>query len=129
MRGIALGILAILVTAHVGLAQKAKPAQRPLQPPATKQTTKSDAKATDKDEEAQVGDETLRLGTELVNVLFSVLDGNNRVVSDVRQEDVTVLEDGKPQRIFTFKREATLPLNIAILIDLSGSQEYTFPQE
>src|SRR5262249_39063630 len=32
-------------------------------------------------------------------------------------------------QVFTFKREATLPINIAILMDLSGSQEYTFPQE
>ncbi|HLG15921.1 MAG TPA: VWA domain-containing protein [Blastocatellia bacterium] len=84
---------------------------------------------TAKDDEITVGDETVRLGTELVSVLFSAVDGNNRVVSDVGQDQVTVMEDGKPQQVFTFKREATLPINIAIVIDLSGSQEYTFPQE
>jgi Ca-activated chloride channel family protein len=73
--------------------------------------------------------DTLRLKTELVNVFFSAYDRNNRVVSDIRREEVLVLEDGRPQPIFTFKREADLPINIVLLIDLSGSQEYTFPQE
>jgi VWFA-related protein len=40
-----------------------------------------------------------------------------------------VLEDGQVQQVFAFKRESTLPINIAILMDLSGSQEYTFPKE
>ena len=71
----------------------------------------------------------MRLGTDLVNLLFSAVDRNNRVVSDIRQEEIVVLEDGRPQQLFTFKRETTLPINIAILMDLSGSQEYTFPQE
>jgi Ca-activated chloride channel family protein len=74
-------------------------------------------------------DQPLRLGTELVNVFFSAIDRNNRIVSDIGQQEVELLEDGVPQRIFTFKREVNLPINIALLIDVSGSQEYTFPQE
>jgi Ca-activated chloride channel family protein len=82
-----------------------------------------------KGDKSSTGDDTLRLKTELVNVFFSAYDRNNRVVSDIRPEEVSVLEDGRPQPIFTFKHEADLPINIALLIDLSGSQEYTFPQE
>jgi VWFA-related protein len=94
--------------------QKPKPEARPQQP---------------KDDDIPTSDETVKLGTDLVNLTFSAVDRNNRVISNIGQEEVTVLEDGRPQQLFTFKRETTLPINIAILMDLSGSQEYTFPQE
>ncbi len=64
---------------------------------------------------------TIRLGTQLVNVLFSVTDKQNRYIGDLMASDVTVLEDGKPQEIFTFKREHDLPLTMAILVDVSNS--------
>jgi Ca-activated chloride channel family protein len=81
------------------------------------------------DSEPGESNQTVHLGTELVNVLFSAVDSSNGIVSDLRQNEIQVLEDGQPQEIFTFRREVNLPLNIAILIDLSGSQEYTFPEE
>jgi Ca-activated chloride channel family protein len=93
------------------------------------QRPKPEAKQQGKDDDTESSDEAVRLGTELVNLMFSAVDNNNRIISDIRQEEITVLEDGRPQQIFTFKRETTLPINIAILMDLSGSQEYTFPQE
>ena len=80
-------------------------------------------------EEPLQSDETIRLGTELVNVLFTAIDRTNRLVSDIRKDDITILEDGKPQKLFSFRRESNLPVNIAFLLDLSGSQEYTFPQQ
>ncbi|HSB10366.1 MAG TPA: VWA domain-containing protein [Blastocatellia bacterium] len=122
--------IAIAVLSLSVLAQRPKPAQQP--------TPKSDAQGgqkskpsqdPNKDDEIGSSDDALRLGTDLVNVLFTAVDRNNRVIGDIRQDEVTVLEDGRPQQIFTFKRETTLPINIAILMDLSGSQEYTFPQE
>jgi len=58
-----------------------------------------------------------------------VVDQNNRIVSNLNQNEVTVLDDGRPEKVFTFRREVNMPINIAILIDLSGSQEYTFPEE
>src|SRR5947199_1610611 len=94
--------------------QKPKPEARPQQP---------------KDDDIPTNDETVKLGTDLVNLTFTAVDRNNRVISNIGQEEVTVLEDGRPQTLFTFQRETTLPINIAILMDLSGSQEYTFPQE
>lgn len=96
-------------------SQKNKPNQKPPQQ--------------DPDDGVETSDDSLRLGTELVNLTFSAVDRNNRVIGDIRQEELSILEDGRPQQIFTFKRETTLPINIAILMDLSGSQEYTFPQE
>src|ERR1700730_12980789 len=119
-------LIAVAVFAGTGLAQRPRPAP---QPPA--QRTKPDAKQRDPNQEDDVptGDEAVRLGADLVNVLFTAVDRNNRVISDIRQDEIAILEDGRPQQIFTFKRETTLPINIAILMDLSGSQEYTFPQE
>jgi Ca-activated chloride channel family protein len=121
---IAFVMLAALFVSGVA-AQKPKP----LPPRTDAQKTKPAAKPPDNDDDISINDETVRLGTDLVNLTFTAVDRNNRVISNLQQEDVTVLEDGRPQSLFTFKRETTLPINIAILMDLSGSQEYTFPQE
>src|SRR5215813_2152613 len=120
----ALTVIASLVICGTAAGQKSKPA------PSRQGTQKAtDQKPHDKDEDVMVNDEPVSLKADLVNLLFTAVDNNNRVISDIRQDEITVLEDGKPQPIFTFKRETTLPINIAILMDLSGSQEYTFPQE
>jgi Ca-activated chloride channel homolog len=124
----AIALIALMVVASASQRNKPAPKSTPRAGTESQQKPRQDAKR-DKDDDAMVSDETVKLGTDLVNLLFTVVDRNNRVISDVRQEEVTVLEDGQPQQIFTFKREATLPINIAILMDLSGSQEYTFPQE
>jgi len=71
---------------------------------------------------------TIKVGTQLVNVLFSVQDKQNRYLNDLKQEDVQILENGQPQDIFTFKRELDLPLTMAILVDVSGSEEFMLPQ-
>jgi Ca-activated chloride channel homolog len=65
--------------------------------------------------------QTIRLGTQLVNVLFSVTDRKNQYISNLMKSDVEVLENGKLQKIFTFKRELDLPLTMAILVDVSKS--------
>jgi Ca-activated chloride channel family protein len=120
-----IAFVALLVPAFA--AQKSKPGQKPSSGSQTQ--PKPQDKQAPKDDDIASDDDAVRLGTDLVNLLFSAVDRNNRVVGDIRQEEITVLEDGKPQQLFTFKRESTLPINIAILMDLSGSQEYTFPQE
>lgn len=119
-------LIVVSVLCCVGLAQRPKQAQ---QPPAQQSKPQPKQQDANKDDDIASGDDALKLGTDLVSVLFTAVDRNNRVVSDIRQDEITVLEDGRPQQIFTFKRETTLPINIAILMDLSGSQEYTFPQE
>jgi VWFA-related protein len=71
--------------------------------------------------------ETIKIGTQLVNVLFSVQDKQNRYVNDIKQEDLEILENGQTQPIFSFKKEFDLPLTMAILVDVSGSEQYTLP--
>ena len=53
-----------------------------------------------------------------LNVL--VTDSTNRAVTDLRQEDFRVTEDGKPQTISSFSLEE-LPISYGIVVDASGS--------
>lgn len=90
-------------------------------------TTKQDPPPQKKQQDPIDDDQVLKLGTKLVNILFSAQDKQNRYFNDLQQTDVEIFEDGKPQEIFTFKRETDLPLTIAILVDVSGSEEQTIP--
>ena len=74
-------------------------------------------------------DEVLTVDTSLTNVIFSATDRNKRFVSDLTKEDIRVLEDNVPQEIFTFQKQIDLPLTLALVIDTSGSQEHTLPDE
>lgn len=74
-------------------------------------------------------DEVLKIDTELVNLLFTAQDKDRRLLTDLKKEDIRILEDGQQQEIFTFQRQVDLPLSLAILIDTSASQERTLPEE
>ncbi|MEK6334095.1 MAG: VWA domain-containing protein [Acidobacteriota bacterium] len=73
--------------------------------------------------------DVIRTETDLTNLLFTVTDKNNRYITTIKQTDLRVLEDGVPQTLFTFQRETDRPLAIAFLIDVSGSEERTLPDE
>lgn len=74
-------------------------------------------------------DEVLRVDTELVNILLTVVDENQRFITTLRKEDVRVLEDKVRQDVSIFERETELPLSLAILVDTSRSQEKVIPDE
>ena len=74
-------------------------------------------------------DEVIKVDTEVVNVLFTAQDQRRRLLTDLKQSEVSILEDGKPQEITAFSRQVDLPLSLAILIDVSASQERTLPEE
>jgi len=116
---LAVTALAFAATAMFGLtfarAQQAPPA-------AAKQTpTPTPPPAED--------DEIIKVDTEVVNVLFTAQDRNRRLLTDMKQGDVRILENGQPQEIVAFSRQVDLPLSLAILIDTSISQERTLPEE
>src|SRR6266446_431024 len=75
------------------------------------------------------GDDVVRVETNLTNVFFTAADKQKRFVNTLKREDIRVLEDGVPQDIFTFQQNIDLPLSLAILIDCSGSEERTLPEE
>lgn len=74
-------------------------------------------------------DEVIKIDTEVVNVLFTAQDRNRRLLTDLKQADVRILENGVPQEIAAFSRQVDLPLSLAIVIDTSISQERTLPEE
>jgi Ca-activated chloride channel homolog len=76
-----------------------------------------------------VDDDIVKIDTELVNLLFTAQDKDRRLLTTLRKEDIRILEDGQTQEIFTFQRQIDLPLSLAILIDVSASQERTLPEE
>ena len=69
---------------------------------------------------------TLKVGVDLVNVLFTVTDSKGRLISDLGPRDFTVEEDGRKQEILNFARENELPLTLALLIDTSPSVRPVF---
>ena len=74
-------------------------------------------------------DEVIKVDSEVVNVLFTAQEKNRRLLTSLKQEDIRILENGQPQEIVSFSRQVDLPLSLAILIDVSGSQERTLPEE
>src|SRR5712664_1947378 len=81
------------------------------------------------DETTLHSDEVIRVDTNLTNILFTAADKQKRFITNLKREDVRILEDGAPQEIFTFQPNSDLPLSLAILIDTSGSEERTLPEE
>src|SRR2546427_12457081 len=101
-------LISFTVLACTSFAQRPKPApQPPVRSSQSGQTTRPEPRPQDKnkDDDIASSDEAVRLGADLVNVLFTAVDRNNRVISDIRQDEISIMEDGRPQQIFTFKRE------------------------
>ena len=65
---------------------------------------------------------SIRVDVNLVSVIASVLDQNNRPVPDLRQDQFEIYEEGKPQKIETFEPETSQPLDLALMIDSSLSE-------
>ena len=70
---------------------------------------------------AEVGEgDVVRIDTNLVTVPVSVLDRDGRFISDVRQEQFKVFENGVEQKIAYFE-STEKPFTVALLLDTSGS--------
>lgn len=63
-----------------------------------------------------------RVDVQLINVGFSVRDNAGKLVTNLTQDDFEVVEDGVPQKIAFFARSVDVPLNLGLVVDISGSQ-------
>ncbi len=72
---------------------------------------------------------TIRVEVNLVNVLASVMDRNNRPAPDLDRSQFEILEEGRPQKIELFETETQQPLDLALMIDSSLSQTSKLPFE
>lgn len=73
--------------------------------------------------------ETLKVNVNVVNVFLNVKDRKGGLIASLDKGDFEISEDGKPQTIKYFSREADQPLTIGMLIDTSGSQMRVLPEE
>jgi Ca-activated chloride channel family protein len=82
-------------------------------------------------EPAQAANPSIRTDVNLVDVLFTVMDRKNKMVSDLGQGNFQVFDDGRPQQIRFFSQQTDLPLRVALLLDTSNSirQRLQFEQE
>src|SRR5258706_4060364 len=67
------------------------------------------------------GNTSIKVDVDVVNILCTVHDQRGALVTDLKQDDFTVFENGKAQQIRYFARETNLPLTLALLLDVSGS--------
>jgi Ca-activated chloride channel family protein len=74
-------------------------------------------------------DDVIRVDSDVTNLPFTAMDKERRFITTLKAEDLRVLEDGVPQKLFTFQRETDRPLALAFLIDVSRSQEATLADE
>jgi VWFA-related protein len=73
---------------------------------------------------------TIRKRVDEVNVLFIATDKHGKFVRNLNQTDFNFLDDHKPvQSIVNFRRETDLPLQLGLLIDVSGSVHTRFDFE
>ncbi len=93
------------------------------------QSTPSLKHADRNDESNHQADDVVRIDTDLANVFFTAVDKNKRFITSIRKEDIRLTEDGVSQEIFTFQRETDRPLSLAILVDVSASQQLTLQDE
>jgi VWFA-related protein len=64
----------------------------------------------------------IKVEVNVVNILCSVRNDKNALVSNLTKDDFLLTEEGKPQEIRYFARETDLPLTLGLLVDVSGSQ-------
>lgn len=67
-------------------------------------------------------DQIFRARVEMVSLNVTVVDGENRYVTDLDKQDFGVFEDGAKQEI-TYFNKTSLPIALSLLLDTSASME------
>jgi VWFA-related protein len=66
----------------------------------------------------------IKVDVNLVNVAFTARDAKGALIENLTKEDVELFEDAVPQKIEFFAKSTDLPLTLALIMDVSGSQEH-----
>jgi Ca-activated chloride channel homolog len=123
--------LAAQAPAQSGSSQT--PAPQTATSPATAAQSPASQPQESGDKDAASGDvPRFKVGTNEVNVVFTVTDKHGRRVTDLKQGDFRVVDDSKPAaEIRSFHNETNLPLQVGLLIDASNSvrDRFKFEQE
>jgi Ca-activated chloride channel family protein len=73
---------------------------------------------------AALGQESIHVAVNLVNVAFTARDARGALVDNLRKEEIEVFEDAVPQKISFFAKSTDVPLTLGLIVDVSGSQEH-----
>jgi Ca-activated chloride channel family protein len=65
----------------------------------------------------------IRVQTDLVNILANVLNANNEPVIGLDQSAFTLSEEGVEQKIVRFEPQTNRPLDLALMVDMSGTAQ------
>ena len=70
---------------------------------------------------------TIKKRVNEVNVLFIATDKHGKFVRNLNERDFNILDDHKPpESILAFRRETDLPIEMGLLVDVSGSVNSRF---
>jgi Ca-activated chloride channel homolog len=70
---------------------------------------------------------TIKKRVDEVNVLFIATNRHGKFVRNLNENDFSILDDHKPvELILNFRRETDLPIELGLLMDVSGSVEGRF---
>ena len=72
---------------------------------------------------------TIRVDVNVINVVCTVRNLVGSYVTDLDKRNFTLIEDGKPQTIRYFARDADTPITVALLLDLSNSVTHVLDAE
>jgi Ca-activated chloride channel homolog len=118
--------LAFFVSVSLAQPQQAQsPTPTPSQSPAPQNTPRKTPP------HAVPPESRIKVETNLVSILTSVLDSNRRPVADLPKQAFQLYEEGVLQQIDRFEAETSQPLDLALMIDtsLSALKELKFEGE
>jgi Ca-activated chloride channel family protein len=119
------GVLALFFLMPTVAGQSLKDLPPPPPPPTPKPTPKPTPTPEPKDEDFDV----VRVSSNLVMVPVSVVDGQGQPVKGLQLPDFQLDESGRRQEIAQIGDPEQVPLDIALLLDVSGSTHGQFEFE
>jgi Ca-activated chloride channel family protein len=119
---------------QVGMTQAGASQSPPAQTPAAAHNAAgqnpADRRSAEQDSNGDIP--RIKVGTNEVNVVFTVTDKHGKRITDLKQADFRFVDDNKPAaEIRSFHAETNLPLQAGLLIDASNSvrDRFKFEQE
>lgn len=77
-------------------------------------------------QDQQDQDELIRLSSRLIVVPVSATDAEGQPVKNLTADDIVIEEEGQPQKIVSLGEPGKTPVDLAMLIDVSGSVQGKF---
>jgi len=110
-------LILMCVASTLAIAQQPSPAPTPS-PTTDSQQQQGNANSDSKNQQIP----TVRVRTDEVNVVFTVVDKDGKFVRDLKQDQFRILDNKLPPRqMMNFAAQTDLPLHVGLLIDASNS--------